>query len=63
MLKDEKCIMQILIGNKAGVAMLMSDKVDCGETCFYNIFLASLLKTPSCPSLLCPVFLLEKQSQ
>ena len=32
-------------------------------TCFYNIFLASLLKTPSCPALLYPIFLLEKQSQ
>ena len=40
----------------------------CRETCFCNIFLASLLlfsllKTPSCPALLYPIFLLEKQSQ
>ena len=40
----------------------------CHETCFYNIFLASLLllsvlKTPSCPALLYPRFLLEKQLQ
>ena len=43
----------------------------CRETCFYNIFLASLLlffyismlKTPSCPALLYLIFLLEKQSQ
>ena len=38
----------------------------CRETCFCNIFLASLLlftmlKTPSFPALLYPIFLLEKQ--
>ena len=35
----------------------------CCKTCFYNISLDSLLKTPSCPSLLYPTFLLEKQSR
>ena len=38
----------------------------CHETCFYNIdslLLFSMLKTPSCPALLYPIFLLEKQSQ
>ena len=29
------------------------------DTCFYNIFLASLLKTPSSPALLYPIFLLK----
>ena len=42
--------------------------LQCHKTCFYNIFLASLLlfsrlKTPSCPAFLYPIFLLGKQSQ
>ena len=48
-----------------GLSILMTGNTDfkaCLEACFYNIFLASLLKTPTCPALLYPIFLLGKQS-
>ena len=45
-----------------------SQALPCRETCFCNLFLASLLlfstlKTPPPPALCYPIFLLEKQSQ